>query len=74
MGVEEFQAGQIAAKQLFFPANFLSPFLPLLTFTLAFIDDPDEVGTQEGVMADAAGNVYGSLTGAMTLRKYSKKW
>lgn len=38
-----------------------------------FIDDPDEVGTQEGVVADAAGNVYGSLTGGMALRKYTKK-
>lgn len=38
-----------------------------------FIDDPDEVGTQEGVVADAAGNVYGSLTGGMALRKYSRK-
>lgn len=38
-----------------------------------FIDDPDEVGTQEGVTADAAGNVYGSLTGGMALRKYTRK-
>jgi DNA-binding beta-propeller fold protein YncE len=39
----------------------------------AFIDDPDEVGTQEGVVADSAGNVYGSLTAGMALRKYTKK-
>ena len=39
----------------------------------AFIDDPDEVGTQEGVTADSAGNVYGSLTGGMALRKYVRK-
>jgi sugar lactone lactonase YvrE len=38
-----------------------------------FIDDPSEVGTQEGVTVDAEGNVYGSLTGGMTLRKYSRK-
>ena len=38
-----------------------------------FIDDPDANGTQEGVIADAAGNVYGSLTGGAALRKYSKK-
>ena len=38
-----------------------------------FIDDPSEVGTQEGVIADAEGNVYGSLTGGMALRKYSRK-
>jgi len=35
-----------------------------------FIDDPHEDGTQEGVFADADGNVYGSLTGGMALRKY----
>lgn len=40
---------------------------------LEFIDDPSEVGTQEGVIADAEGNVYGSLTGGMALRKYSRK-
>lgn len=38
-----------------------------------FIDDPSEVGTQEGVFADAEGNVYGSLTGGMALRKYRRK-
>ena len=38
-----------------------------------FIDDPDANGTLEGVIADAAGNVYGSLTGGAALRKYSKK-
>lgn len=40
---------------------------------LEFIDDPSEIGTQEGVIADAEGNVYGSLTGGMALRKYSRK-
>lgn len=35
-----------------------------------FIDDPSKNGTQEGVIADSAGNVYGSLTGGMALRKY----
>lgn len=38
-----------------------------------FIDDPDEVGTQEGVTADKIGNVYGSLTAGMALRKYTRK-
>ena len=37
---------------------------------ITFIDDPDADGTQEGVFADADGNVYGSLTGGMALRKY----
>jgi sugar lactone lactonase YvrE len=40
---------------------------------LEFIDDPSEVGTQEGVIADAEDNVYGALTGGMALRKYSRK-
>ena len=40
---------------------------------VTFIDDPDANGTQEGVVADAAGNVYGSLTGGMALRKYTRK-
>jgi sugar lactone lactonase YvrE len=39
----------------------------------AFIPDPDPVGSQEGVAADAKGNVYGSLTGGMALKKYVKK-
>jgi DNA-binding beta-propeller fold protein YncE len=38
---------------------------------IAFIDDPDEDGTQEGVVADQAGNIYGSLTAGMALRKYA---
>jgi len=38
---------------------------------IAFIEDPDEDGTQEGVIADAAGNIYGSLTAGMALRKYT---
>lgn len=40
---------------------------------VTFIDDPDANGTQEGVIADAAGHVYGSLTGGMALRKYTRK-
>jgi sugar lactone lactonase YvrE len=40
---------------------------------VAFIPDPDPAGSQEGVAADAKGNVYGSLTGGMALRKYIKK-
>jgi sugar lactone lactonase YvrE len=39
----------------------------------AFIDDPDPDGSQEGVVADVDGNVYGSLTGGMALRKYLKR-
>ena len=38
-----------------------------------FIDDPDEDGTQEGVLADKQGNIYGTLTGGMELRKYVLK-
>jgi sugar lactone lactonase YvrE len=38
----------------------------------AFIVDPDPNGSQEGVAADAKGNVYGSLTGGMALKKYVK--
>jgi sugar lactone lactonase YvrE len=37
----------------------------------ARIPDPDQAnGSQEGVAADAKGNVYGSLTGGMALKKY----
>jgi DNA-binding beta-propeller fold protein YncE len=36
----------------------------------AFILDPDPNGSQEGVAADAKGNVYGSLTGGMALKRY----
>jgi sugar lactone lactonase YvrE len=39
----------------------------------AFILDPDPNGSQEGVVADTKGNVYGSLTGGMALKKYTKK-
>jgi sugar lactone lactonase YvrE len=39
----------------------------------AFILDPDPDGSQEGVAADAKGNVYGSLTSGMALKKYVKK-
>lgn len=38
---------------------------------MAFIPDP--AGSQEGVAADANGNVYGSLTGGMALKKYVKQ-
>lgn len=38
-----------------------------------FIPDPDPNGSQEGVAADAAGNVYGTLTGGQALKKYAKK-
>ncbi|MBI1899441.1 MAG: hypothetical protein HYS04_23335, partial [Acidobacteria bacterium] len=38
----------------------------------AFILDPDPDGSQEGVAADAKGNLYGSLTGGMALKKYVK--
>ena len=37
-----------------------------------FIVDPDPNGSQEGVAADAKGNVYGSLTGGMALKRYVK--
>ena len=39
----------------------------------ASIPDPDPQGSQEGVAADAKGNLYGSLTGGMALKKYTKK-
>jgi sugar lactone lactonase YvrE len=35
-----------------------------------FLPDPDPEGSQEGVAADARGNIYGSLTGGMALKKY----
>jgi len=38
----------------------------------AFILDPDPNGSQEGVAVDASGNIYGSLTGGMALKKYVK--
>jgi sugar lactone lactonase YvrE len=37
-----------------------------------FIQDPDASGSQEGVVADSDGNIYGSLTAGMALRKYSQ--
>lgn len=37
-----------------------------------FIQDPDANGSQEGVVADSEGNIYGSLTGGMALRKYTR--
>jgi len=36
----------------------------------SFILDPNPDGSQEGVAADTKGNVYGSLTGGMALKKY----
>ncbi|MBI3049529.1 MAG: hypothetical protein HYY76_14580 [Acidobacteria bacterium] len=39
----------------------------------AFIPDPDPDGSQEGVAADMHGNIYGSLTGGMALKKYAKR-
>ncbi len=39
---------------------------------MASIPDPDPQGSQEGVAADANGNIYGSLTGGMALKKYVK--
>src|SRR6266850_2595488 len=38
-----------------------------------FILDPNPEGSQEGVAADASGNVYGSLTGGMALKRYVKQ-
>ena len=38
---------------------------------MLFIQDPDASGSQEGVVADRDGNIYGSLTAGMALRKYS---
>ena len=38
-----------------------------------FILDPDPGGSQEGVVADAQGNLYGSLTGGMALKKYAQR-
>lgn len=38
---------------------------------IIFIEDPDGNGSQEGVLADSEGNIYGSLTAGMALRKYS---
>ena len=38
---------------------------------MLFIQDPDASGSQEGVVADSDGNIYGSLTAGMALRKYS---
>jgi len=35
-----------------------------------FIADPDPDGSQEGVAADSKGNIYGSLTAGMALKKY----
>jgi streptogramin lyase len=35
------------------------------------IPDPDREGSQEGVAADSMGNIYGSLTAGMALKKYA---
>jgi sugar lactone lactonase YvrE len=37
------------------------------------IPDPDPEGSQEGVAADGRGNLYGSLTGGMALKRYVKQ-
>jgi len=37
-----------------------------------FMLDPDPEGSQEGVAVDVNGNIYGSLTGGMALKKYVK--
>ena len=37
-----------------------------------FIADPEGDGSQEGVVVDANGVIYGSLTGGMALRRYVK--
>jgi sugar lactone lactonase YvrE len=38
------------------------------------IPDPDQAGgSQEGIVADARGNLYGSLTGGMALKRYVKQ-
>src|SRR6266705_2594858 len=39
----------------------------------ASIPDPDPDGSQEGVAADVKGNIYGSLTGGMALKRYVRK-
>lgn len=38
----------------------------------AFIDDPHPNGSQEGIVVDVDGNIYGTLSGGMALRKYVK--
>jgi sugar lactone lactonase YvrE len=38
-----------------------------------FLDDPHEDGTQEGVFVDRDGNIYGSLTAGMALRRYTPR-
>ena len=35
------------------------------------IPDPDPDGSQEGIAVDAEGNIYGSLTGGMALKKFT---
>jgi len=40
---------------------------------VTFIPETAAEPSQEGVAADAAGNVYGALTGGMALRKYARK-
>ena len=37
-----------------------------------FIPDPEADGSQEGVAVDVDGNIYGSLTGGMALRRWVK--
>jgi len=40
---------------------------------ITFIPETATEPSQEGVAADAAGNIYGALTGGMALRKYVRK-
>ena len=44
---------------------------------IAFIPDPDEKATgtsaAEGVVVDAAGNIYGAEVGPRAVKKYVKK-
>ena len=40
---------------------------------VSFIPDPDPDGSQEGVAVDAQGNIYGSLTAGMALKKYVRR-
>ncbi|MSO30483.1 MAG: hypothetical protein EXQ48_05985 [Acidobacteria bacterium] len=40
---------------------------------VSFIPDPDPEGSQEGVAADAKGNIYGSLTAGMALKKFVRR-
>src|SRR5207244_7647968 len=39
----------------------------------ASIPDPDPDGSQEGVATDAKGNIYGSLTSGLAVKRYVRK-